>query len=82
VTARAALVDESRALLPQGMGLISGALRFLLANDGVSTVIPGTKSLAQLQATLGAAGDPLAPETVTAIREWYDAKLGAKPLVW
>ncbi|MDQ1701381.1 MAG: hypothetical protein QOF57_633 [Frankiaceae bacterium] len=82
VTARAALVDEFRALLPQGMGLISGALRFLLANEGVSTVIPGTKSLAQLQSTLGAAGDPLAPETVTAIREWYDAKLGSKPLVW
>ncbi len=82
VTARAALVDEFRALLPQGMGLLSGALRFLLANDGVSTVIPGTKSVAQLHSTLGAAGDPLTAETVTAIRKWYDAKLGAKPLVW
>ena len=82
VTLRAALVDEFRALLPTGMGLISGALRFLLAHEGVSTVIPGTKSLAQLHDTLGAAGDPLAAETVAAIREWYDARLGAKPLSW
>ena len=82
VTRRAALVDEFRALLPQGMGLISGALRFLLAHEGVSTVIPGTKSLAQLQSTLGAAGDPLADETVQEIRTWYADKLEAKPLNW
>ncbi|MDQ1714261.1 MAG: hypothetical protein QOC60_206 [Frankiaceae bacterium] len=82
VTRRAALVDEFRALLPQGMGLISGALRFLLAHEGVSTVIPGTKSLAQLQSTLGAAGDPLPAETVQEIRTWYAEKLGAKPLNW
>ena len=82
VTRRAALVDEFRALLPQGMGLISGALRFLLAHDGTSTVIPGTKSLAQLQSTLGAAGDPLPAETVQAIRTWYAEKLEAKPLNW
>ncbi|MDQ1723965.1 MAG: hypothetical protein QOG52_993 [Frankiaceae bacterium] len=82
VTRRAALVDEFRALLPQGMGLISGALRFLLAHEGVSTVIPGTKSLTQLQSTLGAAGDPLPAETVQEIRTWYAEKLGAKPLNW
>jgi aryl-alcohol dehydrogenase-like predicted oxidoreductase len=76
------LVDEFRALLPQGMGLISGALRFLLAHEGVSTVIPGTKSVAQLQSTLGAAGDPLPAETVQEIRTWYAEKLGAKPLNW
>ncbi|MCU1676404.1 MAG: aldo/keto reductase [Frankiales bacterium] len=82
VTLRAALVDEFRAMLPAGMSLLSGALRFLLANDAVSTVIPGTKSLAHLQSTLGAAGDPLPAEIVQEIRTWYAEKLAAKPLNW
>ncbi len=79
---RAGLVDEFHALLPEGTSVMSGALRFLLAHDGVSTVIPGTKSLSQLQSTLAAVGDPLPAETVAAIRAWHVDKLGSEPLGW
>lgn len=82
VALRAALVDELRALLTPGVGLLQGALRFLLAHDGVSTVIPGTRSVEQLRATVAAVGEPLPPETVAAVRRWHAARLGDQPLDW
>lgn len=82
VAHRAGLVDELRALLPEGVGLLDGALRFLLGYDAVSTVIPGTKSVAQLRASIAAASAPLPPETFAAIRSWYDNRLADQPLDW
>jgi aryl-alcohol dehydrogenase-like predicted oxidoreductase len=82
VVLRAGLVDEFRALLPDGVGLLDGALRFLLGYDAVSTVIPGTKSLAQLHSSIAAAAEPLPAETFHAIRGWYDERLAAQPLDW
>ncbi|MEV4630346.1 aldo/keto reductase [Micromonospora sp. NPDC049523] len=82
VALRAGLVDEFRALLPDGVSLLDGALRFLLGYDAVSTVIPGTRSLAQLRSSIAAAGTPLPPESFEAIRAWYDATLATRPLDW
>jgi aryl-alcohol dehydrogenase-like predicted oxidoreductase len=79
---RAALVDEFRALLPAGVGPVEGALRFLLAYDAVSTVIPGSKSVAQLESSLRAVEEPLPADAVAAIRSWYGTRLGAHPLDW
>lgn len=83
VAVRAGLVREFAALLPAGVSLLSGALRFLLSYDAVSTVIPGTKSVAQLHSSIAAAADgPLPAEVVGAIRDWYDQRLAAAPLDW
>jgi aryl-alcohol dehydrogenase-like predicted oxidoreductase len=82
VALRAALVDELRALLPPGVSLLEGALRFLLASEAVSTVIPGTRSVEQLRSSVAAVAEPLPPQTVRAVREWYAARLGASPLEW
>jgi aryl-alcohol dehydrogenase-like predicted oxidoreductase len=82
VALRARLVDELRALLPDGVDLLAGALRFLLAFDAVSTVIPGTKSVRQLETSLAAAAEPLPPETFAAIRAWYADRLADRPLDW
>jgi aryl-alcohol dehydrogenase-like predicted oxidoreductase len=82
VALRAALVEELRALLPPGTSLLQGALRLLLAHDGVSTVIPGTRSVEQLRSTVAAVAEPLPPATVAAVREWYAARLGSSPLDW
>ncbi|MFY1632115.1 aldo/keto reductase [Solwaraspora sp. WMMB335] len=83
VAVRAGLVDELRALLPEGVSLLSGALRFLLSDDAVSTVIPGTRSVAQLHSSVAAVADgPLPTQTVAAIRAWYDERLAAQPLDW
>jgi aryl-alcohol dehydrogenase-like predicted oxidoreductase len=82
IALRAALVEEFRALLPAGVGPVEGALRFLLAYDAVSTVIPGTKSVAQLESSLRAVAEPLPADSVAAVRSWYDTRLAAKPLDW
>jgi aryl-alcohol dehydrogenase-like predicted oxidoreductase len=82
VALRARLVDELRDLLPPGMSLIEGALRFLLAHDGVSTVIPGTRSVEHLTTSVAAAAGTLPPATVEAVRSWYGATLAEHPLDW
>lgn len=82
VALRAALVEELRDLLPGGMPVLHGALRFLLAHPGVSTVIPGTKTVSQLESTLAAAAEPLPAETAEAVRELYRRRLDTQPLDW
>lgn len=82
VALRAGLVDELRALLPPGTDLLTAALRFLLAHDQVSTVIPGTRSVRQLQSSVAAADGSLPARTVEAIRSWYATRLAGRPLDW
>ncbi|GAB2595781.1 aldo/keto reductase [Kribbella endophytica] len=82
VALRAGLVDELRALLPSGVSLVDAAVQFLLANDGVSTVIPGTRSIDHLETSIASAAEPLPTETVEAIRAWYADRLGEQHLDW
>jgi aryl-alcohol dehydrogenase-like predicted oxidoreductase len=82
VALRAGLVDELRALLPPGVSLVDAAVQFLLANDGVSTVIPGTRSIEHLQTSIAAAAEPLPAATIEAIRGWYADRLGDRHLDW
>lgn len=65
---RAGAVEEFRTLVPEGLSMAQAALRFVLAQPEVSTVIPGAKSVEQLRANLAAAEQPLPAETVDAIR--------------
>lgn len=82
VALRARLVDEFRALLPAGVPVLQGALRYLLAHDAVSTVIPGIRSVDQLQDAVTAAAEPLPAADVAAIRAWYLERLAGHPLDW
>jgi len=82
VALRAGLVDDFRSLLPEGVSVPHGALRFLLAHDGVSTVIPGARTLELLLDSIAAAGEDLPVATVAAIRDFATARLGAPYLAW
>lgn len=82
VARRAALVRELRALLPAGLTLPQAALRYVLAQPEIATVIPGAKDLAQLEANLSAAAEPLAPDVVAAIEELWQREISAYPLPW
>jgi aryl-alcohol dehydrogenase-like predicted oxidoreductase len=82
VALRAELVAELTELLPSGVSLVEGALRFLLANDAVSTVIPGTRTAEHIRASVAAVAEPLPPDTVDAITAWYDQRLGRRALGW
>jgi aryl-alcohol dehydrogenase-like predicted oxidoreductase len=82
IARRGALLDRVRGLLPSGVSLVAGALRFVLANPGVSTVIPGAKSLAQLEQNLAAVAEPLPPGTVAALRAFFAEEIAGRPLAW
>ncbi len=68
ITRRAAMVAEFEAVLPEGVSTPHGALAHILAQPEVSTVIPGTKSLAQLRDNVAAAKVRLPQEALDAIR--------------
>jgi aryl-alcohol dehydrogenase-like predicted oxidoreductase len=82
VARRAALVQELRALLPPGMPLAQAALGFVLAHREIATVIPGTKTRAQLEANLAAAAEPLPAALLTAMHALWAAEIADNPLPW
>lgn len=82
VARRAELTADFRALLPEGLTMVQGALRFVLANSGVSAVIPGTKSVEQLHANVAAADADLPAETVAALRKLFAEKIAGDPTGW
>ena len=62
-------VEGVRAELPPGMTLPDMALRFILANPDVSTVIPGMRRPRHVEANLSASdGQPLPAELLTRLR--------------
>ena len=69
-------VDELRGLVPEGASLAQLALRWILMQEGVSTVIPGAKSAEQARANAGAASlPPLPPAAMERVREVYEARI-------
>lgn len=57
-------VDEVKSIVGgAARTLAEGALKFVLANDAVSTAIPGAKNVHQVEANVAGSGDPL-PETI------------------
>lgn len=58
------------ALVPDGMTLPEVALRFILANPAVATVIPGMRTVAHVRSNLAVSdGRPLPPALVSSLRE-------------
>jgi aryl-alcohol dehydrogenase-like predicted oxidoreductase len=67
-------IDEVRALIGgETRKLGEAALRFVLADDAVSTTIPGAKNVHQVEGNVAASGTALPPEVIRKLRE----KLGA-----
>jgi aryl-alcohol dehydrogenase-like predicted oxidoreductase len=67
-------IDEVRALIGgEARKLGEAALRFILADDAVSTTIPGAKNARQVEANVAASGTALPPEVIRKLRE----KLGS-----
>ena len=63
------LADALRPLVPPGMTMPEMALRFILANPDVSTIIPGMRKLKNVEANLAASdAGPLDAELVARLR--------------
>ena len=79
IARRAELVERFEALLPAGVSTVQGALGFLLAQEPVSGVVPGAKSVEQLRANLAAA---LPSDVVAAIWDLWREEVEPAPLPW
>ena len=67
---------EFAALIPAGMTPAQAALRWIIQQPGVSTVIPGARNVEQAQANAAAADVPeLDADTLKAITELYDRRI-------
>lgn len=70
------LVEELKQIAPRGILLSQFALRWLLDQPAVSTVIAGVTNPAQLDDNVEATRrDPLDPELVEELRDWYERKV-------
>jgi aryl-alcohol dehydrogenase-like predicted oxidoreductase len=66
-------VEEVRALLPDGTSMAEFALRWILMDAGVTTVIPGAKTAKQALANARASDlPPIGEREMTALRKIYD----------
>lgn len=70
--------QEFSALAPAGVTPAQLALRWIVQQPGVSTVIPGARNIEQAQANSAAADvAPLSVETLAAIEDLYDKRIRA-----
>ncbi len=66
------VVEDIRKLVPANASMAEFALRWILMENAVSTVIPGARNAAQAQANSRASALPALPaETMDALRELY-----------
>jgi aryl-alcohol dehydrogenase-like predicted oxidoreductase len=70
---------EFGELAPEGATAAQAALRWIVQQPGVTTVIPGARSVAQARANAAAADlAPLPDATLAAVRELYDRRIRAQ----
>jgi aryl-alcohol dehydrogenase-like predicted oxidoreductase len=75
-----AAVEQLRPLVPEGVTLAQCALRWILAFEAVTCVIPGARNASRVVENAGAADlPPPSPEALTAVRQVYDSLV--RPLV-
>ncbi|MFM0524377.1 aldo/keto reductase [Paraburkholderia strydomiana] len=69
-------VEEIRSLVPQNATMAQFALRWILMNDGVTTVIPGAKNAAQAKANAEASElPPVTDSAMEVLRALYLQKI-------
>ena len=71
-----AAVEELRPLVPGGATMAQFALRWILTNEAVTTVIPGARNAAQARANADAAAlPPLDDKTLAAVADIYQRRI-------
>lgn len=71
-----AAVEEVRRLAPDNVPMAQFALRWILMEQAVSTVIPGAKNASQAQSNSGASALPaLSDDVMAALRELYTQRI-------
>lgn len=82
IRTRAELVSRIRSLLPADTHLPHAAIAFCLAFEAVTTVIPGNRTLQQLEDNLDSTNHRLPVSTIEQLREFYDREVAQLVLPW
>jgi len=82
VARRSELVEQFAKLIPEGTSMTHAALRFILAQPQVSTIIPGAKSVEQALDNFAAAEKQLNPEVVQSMVDLWEREIMSDPLPW
>jgi aryl-alcohol dehydrogenase-like predicted oxidoreductase len=82
IARRADLVERFEQVLPPGLGAAQAALRYVLAQDGMTAVIPGARSVEQLRTNVAAAGGTLPAETIAEIQRLWEEHVEGVPVAW
>ena len=76
------LVQKLRVILGDERNLVHTALSFCLAYDAVSTVIPGSKNISQLESNLESLKHPVSKELVEKLEAFYRDEVKELNLPW
>ncbi|MCT8137050.1 aldo/keto reductase [Anaerobacillus sp. CMMVII] len=79
---RATLLSKLTFLTDEETTLAQAALRFILASQAVSTVIPGAREVKQLRENFSASEFQLSNESVKVLQELWEEELANNPLAW
>jgi aryl-alcohol dehydrogenase-like predicted oxidoreductase len=79
---RVDLVKRIGFITEDGSTMTQAALRFCMAFPAISSVMPGARSLAQLNENLSAAEKKMPQPIVEKLREFWKSKLKDNPLPW
>ncbi len=72
--------EALRPVIPPGVTMPEMALRFILSNREVSTIIPGMRKRKNVEANIAASDKgPLSPELVTRLRAY---RWDRRPTAW
>jgi len=82
VARRSELMEQFARLVPEGTSMPHAALRFILAQPQVSTIIPGAKTVEQALDNFAATEGQLPPEIVRSMYELWEREIMSDPLPW
>lgn len=82
IQTRAKLVNRIKEIVNEEVNLAQVALAFCLAYEAVSTVIPGSRNIAQLESNLESTTKPMSDELVKKLEMFYRAEVEPLNLSW
>lgn len=79
---RTNMLEETKKYVNPNQSLVKSALQFILAYKGVSTVIPGAKSIQQLEENFSASQGLMDEQTVQQLQKMWESQLKDSSLPW
>lgn len=82
INTRLILVEKVKSILTDNHPLPQAAIAFCLANNAITTVIPGNKSIEQLVSNVESVSEPLSKQIVQELEEFYQKEVRDLNLPW